>query len=205
MKKLIAIMALAALSGSALAGDWNEVGDAGGLPPGQHTVGAGSLDRILGTLDANAQDFEDMYCIRIVNPLAFSASTVGGASFDTQLFLFDANGLGVSHNDDAGGLQSRITGQFVLAPGIYHLAVSGYNRDPLDAAGGLIWNNSPFSTERAPDGPAAANPIAGWGGSGGTGAYTITLTGAEFCQVPAPGAMAILGLGGLAAARRRRA
>lgn len=208
MKKLIAIMALAAVSGSALASDWREVGDAGALPPGQVTIGPGALTSITGKLEGqngNVIDFEDMYCIRITNPTGFRATTIGGAAFDTQLFLFDMAGRGISHNDDsAGGFLSTLTGQFVPATGLYHIAITGYNRDPVDVAGGLIWNNSPFGTERAPDGPAAANAIAGWSGNGATGDYVITLEGAEFCRVPAPGAMALLGLGGLAAARRRR-
>lgn len=211
MKKLIAIMALAAVSGSALAADWREVGDAGALPPGQITVGVGPLNHIIGKLEGNnggVTDFEDMYCIRIVNPQGFRATTVGGATFDTQLFLFDMGGMGIAFNDDsAGGFRSTLTSQFTanLSPGIYHIAISGFDHDAVDASGAEIWNDGPFSSERAPDGPGAANPIAGWNGSGATGDYVITLEGAEFCRVPAPGAMAFLGLGGLVAARRRRA
>lgn len=208
MKKLIAIMALAALSGSALADDWREVGDAGALPPGQVTIGPGALTSITGKLEGqngNVTDFEDMYCIRIVNPTAFRATTVGGASMDTQLWLFSAGGLGVAFNDDSTGVQSTLTGQFVPAAGIYHIAITGYNRDAVDASGALLWNNTPFGTERPADGPGAGNAIAGWSGSGATGDYVISLEGAEFCRVPAPGAMALLGLGGLVAARRRRA
>lgn len=208
MKKLIAIMALAALSGSALADDWREVGDAGALPPGQVTLGPGALTSITGKLEGqngDVTDFEDMYCIRIVNPTGFRATTVGGANWDTQLWLFNAGGLGVAFNDDSSGVQSTLTGQFVPAAGIYHIAITGYNRDAVDASGALLWNNQPFGIERAADGPGAANPIAGWTGSGATGDYVISLEGAEFCRVPAPGAMAFLGLGGLVAARRRRA
>lgn len=206
MKKTLAlsVLVVAALSSAANAADWREVGDAGPLPPGQVTVGPGSLDRIVGKLDGG-NDMEDMFCIRITNPQAFSATTIGGADYDTQLFLFNATGFGVTFNDDsAGGFRSTLTSQFVTAPGIYHIAITGYNRDAVDAGGALIWNNTPFSVERAPDGPGAANAIAGWTGTGSTGDYVITLTGAEFCQVPAPGAMALLGLGGLVAARRRR-
>jgi hypothetical protein len=44
-----------------------------------------------------------MYAIYIEDPATFSATTVGGATFDTQLWLFDANGKGVVANDDSGG------------------------------------------------------------------------------------------------------
>lgn len=208
MKKLITILALAAISGSALADDWHEVGDAGGLPPGQITVGNGPLDHIIGKLEGArdiGNDYEDMYCIRITDAAHFSATSVGGATFDTQLFLFSFDGHGVTFNDDSVGVQSTLTSQYVVAPGMYHLAITGYNNDPVDASGALLWNNSPFGIERQADGPGAANAIASWTGSGGTGDYIISLTGAEFCRVPAPGAMAMLGLGGLVAARRRRA
>jgi MYXO-CTERM domain-containing protein len=49
--------------------------------------------------------------------------------------------------------------------------------------------------------------LSGWAHTpleGVTGNYTIALTGAEFHTVPSPGAAAVLGLGGLPAARRRR-
>lgn len=199
MKKFLATIVLAALASPALAGDWVEIPTAPELLPGQITVGTGSLDRIIGTLSGG---LADLYCISIVDEANFSATTVGGTSIDTQLFLFDANGMGVAHNDDSVGLQSTITSQFVNSNGIYFLAVSGYNRDP-NSAGGLIWNNSPFGTERAPDGPGAAGALTSWTGTGANGDYTIFLTGAGFHRVPEPSALALLALGGLAMFRRR--
>lgn len=199
MKKFLATVVLAALASPALAGDWIEIPTAPELLPGQITSGTGSLDRIIGTLSGG---LADLYCIRIVDEANFRATTVGGTSVDTQLFLFDANGMGVTHNDDSGSsLQSTITSQFVNSNGIYFLAVSGYNRDP-QSAGGLIWNNSPFGVERAPDGPGAAGALASWTGTGGNGDYTIFLTGASY-HVPEPSALALLALGGLAIFRRR--
>ncbi len=195
--------AVLAMSGMALGDVWNEQGDAGDLiNTAQVTVGNGSLDAINGIHDASDVD---MYCIRILDVGRFRASTVGGATWDTQLFLFSPDGRGVTHNDDTSNAQSTITGQFVSAPGIYYLAISRYNRDPVDAAGALLWNNTPFNVERAPDGPGAANPVAGWTGTNTAGgAYSIFLSGAGFCEVPAPGALALLGLGGLTLAGRRR-
>ncbi len=193
-----------AMSGAALGDVWDEVGDAGDLiNTAQITIGTGSLDAINGAFGTSDVD---LYCIRILDPGRFIATTTGGTSLDTQLFLFGADGRGVSHNDDNpnGGLQSRITGQFVQAPGIYYLAVSQYNRDPR-SGGQLIWNNTPFNVERAPDGPGAGGVLDEWFNSTTlTGAYTIFLEGAGFCEVPAPGALALLGLGGLTLAGRRR-
>jgi hypothetical protein len=163
---------------------WTEVGDAGDLPTNnQVPCGIGPLNSIttfFGTNDA------DMYRIRIDDPATFGASTVGGATVDTQLFLFTEQGIGITFNDDdpagAGTItQSRITGAFVPGPGLYLLAVSRYDRDPT-GNGQEIWADTPFVTERAPDGPAAALPVNGWNSTTSSSAApcVITLTGASF-------------------------
>jgi hypothetical protein len=99
------------------------------------------------------------------------------------MFLFDEHGFGVTFNDDnpAGGVQSRITGALVPGPGIYHLAVGRYNRDAT-AFGLLLWQNAPFDTERAPDGPGAAFRVDGWTGptTASASPCTVFLTGASF-------------------------
>ena len=138
-----------------------------------------------------------MYAIYIPDPALFSASLRCGALFDTQLFLFDANGNGIVHNDDTFGLLSYIDNSTgcITAAGVYYLAVSRYNRDPVGCDGGLIWNNTPFGTIRCPDGPEAGSRVNGWsGGTSAGGAYIITLQGAEGatagnpddCPPPAP-------------------
>ena len=156
-----------------------ENADAGELPGTARTVlGSGSLTQITGTLSLNNAD---MYRISICDFANFSASTVGGASFNTQLFLFDANGMPVEFDDDTlANTQSTITNQFVTANGDYYLAISAADRDPVSSTG-AIWLDTPFTTQRGPDGPGAANAISGWTGTGDPGAtpaYTITLTGA---------------------------
>lgn len=178
---IFAGIAVAALAGGIANGQtWAEQGDAPNLLPGQETQGAGALTQITGTHDANDVD---LYKITVTDTANFSASTVGVTNFDTQLFLFDSNGNGVTHNDDdpaGSGLQSIITGVFINSPGVYYLAVSQYNADP-NSAGGLIWANSPFNVERAPDGPGAGSPLISWTSSGTTSdVYTINLTGAGF-------------------------
>lgn len=159
-----------------LPAQWNESGDAGQLPRSAQVIPftyPGTLPSIVGTLTPGDVD---MYLLYVNDPATFSASTAG-APFDTQLFLFAADGRGVTHNDDAVGATSAIGSVNVARPGYYYLAISGYNTDPL-AAGGLIWNNQPFTGDRIPDGPRRREPVSDWFGSSGTnGAYTIALTG----------------------------
>ncbi|CAG0979873.1 hypothetical protein PHYC_01707 [Phycisphaerales bacterium] len=206
MKALVLVAGLA-LTGAASAQVWIEVPDAPApaipAPAPQFTVGVGPLLTIIGGGDFPG-DNVDGYCIMITDPLAFSATTVGGTGQDTQLFLFDFGGMGVTFNDDSAfTLQSTVTGAFVPGPGLYALVVSTFDGDPLDAAGSEIWLDTPFGVERAPDGPGAPGPVSGWTGSPDLLPYSIFLTGATYC-VPAPGAFALLGLGGLVAMRRRR-
>ena len=202
MRKFFGISVVLACSGLAYGQVWNEVGDAGELPgTAQTPIGSGALTTIFGERGPGA----DMFLIRIVDAVNFEARTWPGSNGDTQLFLFDLAGNGVTHNDDdsPNGLLSRITGQFLSGPGDYYLAISSYNYDPENAAGQLIWNNTPFGVERQPDGPGAPGPVAMWSGTGTTpNLYQIDLRGVEY--VPAPGAAVLLGLGGLMATRRRR-
>jgi hypothetical protein len=177
-------------------------GDAGDLPataqlvtlPDQ-TPCQSPVTRVRG--DNGASDV-DMYVICITDPANFVASTVGTTTWDTQLWLFRCDGTGVVFNDDnpdtGGGTQSRIDNRAncIQQGGIYLLAISRYNRDAVDANGNLLWNNSPFGEVRCPDGPGAANPIAGWTGSTTAGGrYIISLQGAYFvsdqgCQTCQP-------------------
>jgi hypothetical protein len=166
-------------------------GDAGDLPataqlvtlPDQ-TPCQSPVTRVRGD---NGTDDVDMYVICITDPANFVASTIGGAGWDTQLWLFRCDGTGVVFNDDnpdtGGGTQSRIDNRAncIQQGGIYLLAISRYNRDAVDANGNLLWNNSPFGAVRCPDGPGAANPIAGWTGTTPAGGrYVISLQGAHF-------------------------
>jgi len=161
---------------------WVEQGDAGDTVEGVQRVAAPDqtvLGSISGTLE---EDGIDMFEFEICDPADFSATTRGGTAFDTQLFLFDTAGFGVTFNDDSGGVfQSTITGQFVPAPGRYILAVSQYNNDARTVTDALIWANQPYETERAADGPGALSPLHHWDGLGGFGgAYLVQISGAAF-------------------------
>ncbi|MFZ2872990.1 MAG: DVUA0089 family protein [Phycisphaerales bacterium] len=169
--------------------------DAVGDLPGTAMVMSGDgspLASISGDLGANcaAGNDVDMYLITICDPANFSATTFGGTSFDSTLFLFDTNGVGLVVNDDVPvgfpgdtTLQSYIGNALVgaLPAGNYYLAVSGYDNDPQDEGGQALWLDTPYDTERAPDGPGAASAVSSWTGIGGGGAFTVALTGA--CSV----------------------
>lgn len=206
----------------------SEVGDAGSTIAGAQLINDGTtadpVTSITGSIGGSGD--ADVYGIFISNPAAFSATTVGtaGSLGDTQLFLFNSAGLGVVTNDDAaaGGLRSDIPAAngFVTTPGLYYLAISTFNNDPLSASG-FIFPNS-FSGVNGPTGPGGGSPLTGFDGSStGTGTYTINLTGAFHVTpagpgpdpvpgVPEPTGMALFGFATVAAGyvawrRRKRA
>jgi hypothetical protein len=157
---------------------YDEVGDAGDLPESAQATPSGALTGIRGALSAGDVD---MYAIYIANPFAFAASTRCNALFDTQLFLFDANGNPVSFNDDApeGGVASRLDGSCIPGPGLYYLAVSAYDRDAADCNGAELWADTPYSAIRCADGTGSGR-VGGWTGSHSVNAtYIITLEGVE--------------------------
>jgi PEP-CTERM motif len=189
---------------------YSEVGDAGSLPGAAQGTSGSPLTSISGTI-ADGND-ADMYQIFIGSPGTFSATTVGtgGTLADTQLFLFDASGLGIYANDDFVGLRSTLPAGDANSPtssGVYYLVISGFNRDPV-SAGGRIFPDT-FVGVFGPTGPGGGSPISGYTGTGGTGTYTINLTGAEpsdVAAVPEPATLALVGSGlvGLLARRRLR-
>ena len=209
----IAVALICVLSTTSWAATWSEVGDAGSLPGTAQGTGAGPgpLTSISGTVAASGD--ADMYQIFISSPGTFSATTVGtpGTLNDTQLFLFDAGGLGIYANDDtsptfrstlpAGNANSPTT------PGLYYLVISGFDVDPT-SSGGEIFDDS-FTGVHGPTGPGGGSPISGYSGGSGTGTYTINLTGADpsdVAAVPEPTTLALLGSGiaGLVVRRRLR-
>jgi MYXO-CTERM domain-containing protein len=206
--------------------------DAGTLPGSSQSVnGSGSLTAITGGW-LNGQDI-DMYAIQITNAAAFVAEvTASTGHTDNQLYLFNSAGVGIAFDDDSGAvLNARISNDHTInigsppdtvgqsnlitnaGNGLYYLAITDFDTDALNLVGGTqlangIWHDgTPFAGPFQPDGPGAGNAtLAAWGlaaVSATIGTYTITLTGASY--VPAPGAMALLGLAGLVGSRRRRA
>jgi len=187
----------------------NEGGDAGALP-GSAASCLGTVDEIHGQMGGGSLH-ADMYQIDIAPGGGFSATTVGGASFDTQLFLFDSSGRGVAANDDVSGLVLLSTlplGHPLLASlpgGVYFLAITAWDNDPQNASG-LIFPTSPFTGVFGPTGAGGAGPVTDWSSNAdGGGQYTIFLTGTGAdAPVPEPGTMLLVGSGLAALALRRR-
>jgi hypothetical protein len=179
----LAILSLLALAPAAGAAD--EVGDAGDLPATAQDLTAAGVDTINGAV-ADATDI-DMYRVCVDGGGSFSASSIGGTSVDTQLFLFDPSGRGVYANDDRmdGVVQSLLPAGHELtpqAPGEYYLAVGAYNLDPLGAGEPIF---GPGTGVVGPTRLGGGEPVSGWDGRpGGPGPYTLTLTGAQCAPPP---------------------
>jgi hypothetical protein len=170
---------------------WVEEGNAGQSPAqAQAVVGTGPLASIRGAIGRQGRDV-DMF--KICAGPNFGATTVGGATFDTQLFLFDRHGVGLYANDDAasGTVQSRLPASHPNGPNIrseYFLTISAFDRDPIDETvsreSKLIFPTVPFRGVfgRFTD----TGPITGYSGFAGPGGnYTISLGDAEFLRANA--------------------
>lgn len=200
MKNVFAIAALVAAAGSVANGQiFNEIGDATDVLPGQ-SVTNGTL-QIVGFNGGGDND-------------VFAFSWSGGdlvidsrdAGFDTQLHLFDYSGNGIGENDDsvAYGLNSEIA--LTLAAGNYLIGITSFNNDAIDGAALPIFGfTNTFSDNNGNfiQGPEGNGTLAAWDGLSDGGDYNIYFSSAVNA-IPAPGAMALLGLGGIAAIRRRR-
>ena len=196
LRSVLAVSVVLAWVSAVPALPWTETGDAGALPDtAQFTLGAGAgpLTSISGTLSATDLTQEDMFVIQVTDPLAFSATTVGmvGTLEDMQLFLFDAVGRGVYANDDAGPFTGRSTlptdrPPGPLTPGLYFLAISGFDRDPESSAG-LIFPADIGPGVFEPNGLGSGAPISSWSGASSQfGSYTILLTGADPVPLSVP-------------------
>ncbi len=204
---------------------------------GQITMGIGTLGFINGGLGSSALfggfDFEDMFLINIVDPENFRVTTdpadeigmgMAFADFDTQLWLFQPtpadplDALGIVGNNDHPVTLSQFSlllpdptdgfmGGGVMAAGLYYIAITRFNNDPVSAGGEIFAFDplDPFEIS-GPDGSGGMMPISGWTGDEGMfeGEYRIALRGVEFAEIPAPGALSLLVLASLIMRRRRR-
>lgn len=220
-------VASATIAGTAIAGpvwelDYTE--DAGQLAGSAQiiTSSLAPMINIYGKLSTGfvTSDYVDMYQIEITAPTMVSISTAGGgggsASFDSQLFIFKRKGngnnvraLAMRANNDASATDhgSRLGDEndpsvdyTVLTRGFYYLAITGVGTTAVDHSNSPIWSDlsAPGLTvsgfERA---------LGDWTGQGQVGEYHIRLLAVGGGAIPAPGAIALLGLAGLVKRRRR--
>jgi RHS repeat-associated protein len=189
--RYIAVALMLTLASTTDAQEWFELGDAGALPNEAQTVhGSGPLLAIHGQTDP--EDAIDLYQILIQNPDTFSAATTlefgGGSDFNTHLWLFDESGFGVAANDDCpfapgtGSCLSNIgpSGQGLLnAPGIYYLAVGGFQSEALSDGGPIFQLAFPQEIS-GPDGPGGGLALSNWNFQRVPGTYFVSLSGTSF-------------------------
>ncbi len=218
------------LAATAFAGpDWDEAGiDAGStIDTAQVITMSGSLNSISGSLTGLALtgegDFQDCFLINVTNPTLFSISAgprgTGQSQVDPMLFLFRVDEFGggkvgkamLANNDAfAGSIGAKLgptatDGQTTIVnqPGLYLIAIAGFGSQPVNALGERIFDQS-FLQPGVIGGPAGQVTgdylLKGWSAPGSYGDYVMNVQGIS--GVPAPGAIALLALGGLA---RRRA
>src|SRR4051812_20745378 len=171
--KITAVLAALLISGAAHATPFVEIPDAG-QTLGTAQALAGGTDQVIGSVAGGDADLYSFYW----GGGAFYVNSVG-SPFDSQLFLFNENGVGVLGNDDGiafAGPAYLQTGS--LAAGLYYLGISGYNYDPYSATG-LIFQSSPYDPVY---GPQNTDPLDHWAGGSGGGSYSI-----NFQQITANG------------------
>ena len=225
---LVSIVALS-LASAAVAGptwDVDYTEDAGQTALSAQIITVNSpIINIFGRLSGfglTGTDLVDMYQFNVLAPTMFTLSTAGGAlggeaNFDTQLFLFRRKGgngnntraIALKANDNAasGVLGSRIgeggpdSNVVLLTPGVYYVAITGSGMDAVSELGNSIWDTfgNPGETVNGLE-----RELGDWSGTGAVGEYTIRLQALQGF-VPAPGAIAALGLAAIAPRRRRTA
>ncbi|MEY3026534.1 MAG: hypothetical protein RLZZ238_1431 [Planctomycetota bacterium] len=230
LSAVVATCALALTSAAFAGPDWDEGATDAGSTVGTAQVisTTGSVNSITGKLGGPglvAGDFQDCFLIQITDPTNFSLTTGPGFSgppgFDPMMFLFRvdlvegryvAKAL-IANNDLApGNVQAGLSNSTndgsnvtVRDAGLYLIAISGFGSQPVNASGQFLFNQA-FLQPGIFGGPALEQGmndylLAGWSSDGSYGNYVMNITGVS--GVPAPGAIALLALGGLAARRRR--
>lgn len=182
-----------ALVSAALADPVPEIGDAGDLPASSQILPSlGTITSISGSI-GSASDV-DMYRFTVPSAMSLSFIVAASSTIDSQLFLFNSLGAGVWANDDVGtSLDAQITAP--LAAGLYYLAISSWDRHPVNASNLPIFGS---------DGgvllpPINSGAVTAWTGSGGIGMYSINVS-----AVPEPETWALFCAGLLATIGCRR-
>uniref|UniRef100_A0A832I479 Uncharacterized protein n=1 Tax=Eiseniibacteriota bacterium TaxID=2212470 RepID=A0A832I479_UNCEI len=168
---------------------WTEVGDAGDLPiNAQSTAGLGGLLTLSGTLSSAAD--VDMYCIQTSNMVDVPGYPVltltCWSDVSPNVWVFDANGMGISTNESCAGGFKTLTTTTLYPFTAYYVAVS-YSGVAAVSTDGPMWLAA--TGERSPDGPGAASAVTGWAGSAlvtGPNPYQLGFNFTGYCESPTP-------------------
>lgn len=164
-----------------------ESGDAGdslGTAGLSNTQPSGTtLDSISGTL-ANIPngDIDLFQILAIGGTFTVTTDTAGtDPALDTQLFLFDASGIGIAASNDIDNFNFRSTISLSLAAGTYYIGISSFGSDP-QSTGGDIFIIPATGQVNPANGPGAASSLSSWSPNGipSTGSYNIGFSGAQF-------------------------
>lgn len=231
-KLLTLTVGLASLAGlgTLRAQIFTEVGDAGQTPGTVQPTGLtqsgtnGQSVTILGNF-SGAND-ADIFSLNLTDLTMVTFSTVNavtlnggnfpgaGGGLDTQLFLFTSTGLPVYANNDAPGgntLQSTLpqgtSFTASLSPGLYYLAISLSDNNPVNTSNQTVFATATASTDVVgPAGglnPATFSNFNGLNTFADSGNYQINIT-----TVPEPSTWVLSVLGatviGATLSRRRR-
>ncbi len=201
----LSFLILAAAMAASANSIWLEVNAGAQLANADITAGLGPLTGIIGAL-SNQTLGADMYEIYILDPEAFSATTIGNGNkpaIDPALYLFDSGGHGLFGNDNIsnGNKQAQIPlgTTDLLTAGRYYLLIAPSGHLPETKTGSSIFG-AITGTTGIDIGSGVLKQYGGTpsGDDSGKG-YQIQLTGAGFA-IPEPSstAFAILGILSLA-------
>jgi PKD repeat protein len=166
-----------------------EIGDAGSTLATAQDISNIPVNEITGEITVDSYTYPwpavewdlDIYKIYINDPATFSATTLNdytnfegktssGDRDDTMLFLLDENGYAVCMNDNTPRpgyilpyYESTIPANDPLgptSPGIYYLAITGYNRLPYDQNGFRIFETGSHTIVLGPS--LAPGPVSFW-------------------------------------------
>lgn len=186
---LAAVLTLLATHPAAAA-TWSEVGDAGDMiATAQATYASGALTTIQGQLGSPGD--VDIYCVKTdVMPRALNIPVIAlqcTAQQGPNVWVFDANGIGVATNATCLGGAKTVTTTTLNQYTTYYVAVGYYGLDPYSFPG-AIWQPM-VAGERTPDGPGAASALGSWAGTPviqGPNPYQISLSFVIACDAPTP-------------------
>jgi hypothetical protein len=205
---LVCASALAATAGATpfcttSPGTWCEeaVGDAGAFPKtSQATMGTGALSSIIGII-GNGTAGSDLYSILIPDTGLFSATFapyaanhISGES-NAAIYLLNAQGRGVEAAQEGTALSS-----FNSIPGVYYIGIVPDGNDPEYRVSGTPFQLfTPFISGQDSLPVAGAEGISAYThagcGASCAGGYEISLTAAQYSNVPEAAPLALLGSG----------